>query len=464
MTMLLRSVELGGDIVDVRISGGRIVQIGPGLSGDAAIVEGRGGALIPGLADHHLHILATAARRTSVAIDDVADIDTIAARLTAVEGLGWIRAVGCPAALADTLTRDDLDVMMPDRPLRMQDQTGALWLLNGAALDRVLAGLDAGDWPASVERDARGRPTGRIWRGDDWLRGRMEPDPPDLAPLGRELARYGVTALADASVSNDARSAALLAEAVRTGALPQRLMLMSAGPLAAPADGAFTVGPVKLLIDTRALPPFDAMVANIADAHDRGRAVAVHCVTATELAFTLGAFAEAGCRDGDRIEHGSVIAPDAISAIREAGLRVVTQAGFIAARGDRYLRDVAAQDRPDLYRAASLLDAGIRVAGSSDAPYGPLDPWIGMATSIDRKAPSGAVVGALEGLTPRDALDRYLSPLDDPGGPVRRVAVGGPADLCLLGRPLDCVLAAPSSAHVRATWRDGTMIYRCADI
>ncbi|HCW62076.1 amidohydrolase family protein [Sphingobium sp. UBA5915] len=462
MRMLLRSVALDGDLVDVRIADGRIAQIGRGLSAHEVIVDGDGGALIPGLADHHLHILATAARRSSVVIDDVVGMDDIAVRLAKVEGKGWIRAVDCPATLADTMTCDDLDAILPDRPLRMQDQTGALWLLNGVALDRVLGGIDADGWPASVERDGAGRPTGRIWRGDDWLRGRLVAEPPDLAPLGRELARYGVTALADASVSNDPQSAMLLAHAVRTGALPQKLMLMSGGPLEAPADLAFTVGPVKILIDASALPPFDIMVAKIADAHENGRMVAVHCVTATELAFTLAAFAEAGCRDGDRIEHGSVIPPDAIGAIRDAGLRVVTQAGFIAARGDRYLRDVATQDQPDLYRAASLLRAGVRVAGSSDAPYGPLDPWISMATSIDRRAPSGAVVGAKETLTPIAALDRYLSPLDDPGGAPRHIAIGEPADLCLLDRPLDRALAAPSSTCVKMTMRDGRILYHRA--
>lgn len=458
--MLLRSVEIDGHIVDVRIAGGRIAQIGTQLDTKGVVLEGRGGALIPGLNDHHLHVLATAARRSSVALDHITSVEQIAERLARAENKGWIRAVGCTAELAEAMTSDMLDEMVPDRPLRMQDQTGALWLLNSAGLDRVLSGLTTDEWPSYVERDAVGRPTGRIWRGDDWLRGRVRSEPVDLAPLGNEMARYGITGIADASVSNDRHSAALLAEAVRSGALPQQLMLMSAGPLETPVDRAFTVGPVKILIDTRALPQFDAMTAKIVEAHRVGRAVAVHCVTATELAFTLAAFAEAGSQDGDRIEHGSVIPADAIPAIGEAGLRVVTQAGFIAARGDRYLKDVAPQDQSDLYRAASLLAAGVRVAGSSDAPYGPLDPWIAIASSIGRFAPSGMVIGASEALDRRAALDRYLSPLEDPGGRISQVRVGEPADLCLLNRSLAAALATPSSGHVAATLRRGVTIFK----
>lgn len=37
--------------------------------------------------------------------------------------------------------------------------------------------------------------------------------------------------------------------------------------------------------------------------------------------------------------------------------------------------DVPAADRGDLYRCGRLAAAGVPVAVSSDAPYGPLDPW-----------------------------------------------------------------------------------------
>jgi hypothetical protein len=70
------------------------------------------------------------------------------------------------------------------------------------------------------------------------------------------------------------------------------------------------------------------------------------------------------------------------------------------------------------------------------------------------------VLGAQERLSPRAALDRFLTPLDDAGGAPRRVAAGAPADLCLLDVPLVEALARPSAEHVRLTLRAGQALTR----
>ena len=59
---LLRHVEVDGRRLDVRIDGGRVTALGSGLpTAGAEVVDGAGGALLPGLHDHHLHLLASAA-------------------------------------------------------------------------------------------------------------------------------------------------------------------------------------------------------------------------------------------------------------------------------------------------------------------------------------------------------------------------------------------------------------------
>src|SRR5262249_35206975 len=161
-----------------------------------------------------------------------------------------------------------------------------------------------------------------------------------LAPLGRALASYGITGLTDTSATTDAAAAALLAQARRDGALPQRLTLMSAGPLQPAADGAVDVGPVKVLLDDARLPDLDDFVGRSEAARGQGGAVAVHCAPAGELAMTLAAFELAGAQAGDRIEHGGVIPVEAISMLKLLGLTVVTQSAFVFERGDRYLADV----------------------------------------------------------------------------------------------------------------------------
>ena len=43
-------------------------------------------------------------------------------------------------------------------------------------------------------------------------------------------------------------------------------------------------------------------------------------------------------------------------------MQVVTQPGFVATRGDSYMRDVEGDDQPWLYRLSSFLAAGIPIA------------------------------------------------------------------------------------------------------
>lgn len=456
--LLIRNVELDGrKDLDVRLAGGRIAEIGRRLTGPEESLDARGGALIPGLIDHHIHLLATAARADSLAMDDARGPDAFARRLTdwlAARPPGhWARVTGWREHHHGPLDRAALDRLAPAHPVRVQDQTGALWILNSAAMARL-----GGDWPEATERDPGGEATGRLWRGDAWLRARIGVVPPPLAPLGARLAALGITGLTDASATTDAASAAVLAQAHRDGALPQRLMLMSGGALDAPEDGAFAVGPLKILLNDHALPTPDILAERIALARRLGRPVAAHCVTAAELAVMLAALDEAGARPGDRIEHGGVIAPGAVGELKRLGLTVVTQSAFVFERGDRYRAEVDPVDQPDLYRCASLIAAGVPVAGSSDAPYADPDPWAGIRAAIHRRTRAGLALGEGERVAAGRALGLYLGDFADPGGPARRVEVGALADLCLLRAPLADVLSDPAADLVAAAFVGGRMI------
>lgn len=459
--LVIRDVEVEGRPgLDVRLAGGRIAEVGRALAATSWELDGRGGALIPGLADHHIHLLALAAQAASVPLEGVSGPAGFAARIAAAlagrPAGEWVRVVGYHETLAGDLTRAELDALAPTHRLRVQHQTGSLWILNSLALQAV----SGPDDPPCVERDSAGRPTGRIWRGDAWLRSRIGAGPPDLAAIGGRLAALGVTGLTDASVTTDARAAEHLAQAVRSGALPQRLTLMSGGALQAPADGAFQVGPMKVLLDDHDLPDLEDFIGRIGQARIWGRAVAVHCVTAAELALTLAAFEAAGAWPGDRIEHGGVIPAEAIPQLKALGLTVVTQPAFIRERGDRYAAEVPPEEHADLYRCASLQRAGVPVAASSDAPYASPDPWRGIAAAADRRSRGGRTLGPAERVSPEAALALYLGRGVDPGGPARRVAVDADADLCLLTAPLREALQAPAAERVRATLVDGRITFQ----
>jgi len=149
-----------------------------------------------------------------------------------------------------------------------------------------------------------------------------------------------------------------------------------------------------------------------------------------------------------------------VEFLANSKLWVVTQPGFIFERGDDYLRDVESEDRPWLYRGRGFLDAGVPVAGGSDAPYGSLDPWVGIRAAVDRRTRSGRTIGEAESLTPERALALFTSPLEAAGAPGRRIAAGGAADLCLLDRPWQQARKTLSSELVTATICAGRQTWR----
>ncbi len=453
--LLFRDVEVEGARVDVLVSGGIIASVAPRIDRPRGVevVDGDGGALLPGLHDHHLHLAALAAAMGSV---NVGPPDVTSARqferalsdaaAQAGSAGGWIRAVGYHESVAGALDRHRLDAIVANRPLRVQDRSGMRWTLNTAGLERL--GAQEAAHPG-IERDGDGAPTGILQRADDWLSERLDGGFPDLTAVGRRLAKLGVTGVTDCTPYRDRSGLDAVATAKAAGQLQLDIVVTGAVDLidADPQPGV-RLGPVKLVLDEVTLPAFDETVDVIATAHRHGRNVAIHLVTAASLAFALAAWNEAGARPGDRIEHGSVITPDAAAEIARLGLIVVTQPGFVAERGDRYLADVDPDEIPHLYRCGTLLAAGITVAGSSDAPYSDPDPWKAMRSARDRRSGSGVVLGEDERVDAATALDLFLrDPLDLRR--TRRVAAGSPADLCLLHRPLSDSARPLSAADVR---------------
>ncbi len=459
--MLIRRAELDGLRMDLRLRDGHIAEIAEGLPAlpGEDVLDADGGALLPGLKDHHLHLHALAAARASVDCGppSVADAEALAAALRQADGRlppgQWLRGIGYHESVAGDLDRHWLDAVVPDRPLRLQHRSGRLWLLNSAALAQVEQ--SAGD---PLER-RDGRATGRLYDADAWLRSRIGGRRPALGEVSRWLASRGVTGLCDTSHDNDTAAWIVFAEAQRRGELLQSLRVMGSAALDAVSDRpGLQRGERKFHLHDHELPDFDALCADIRAAHAADRGVAFHCVSRVDLAFALAALQEAGVRGGDRIEHASVCPPEFLEQVGELDLTVVTQPGFIATRGDAYLRDVEEFDRPWLYRLRGFLDQGIRLAGSSDAPYGDADPWAAMDAAVRRRTASGQSVAGMESLTPEQALALFTSPLEAPGSGAPKLEVGAVADLCLLTQAWGVARNALAQVEVRACWRDGELI------
>ena len=453
--LLLRDAELGGRIgADVRIIQGTVAEVAPALQRQPGekVYDCQGRAVIPGLCDHHVHLHAMAAWQESVHCGPpgVTSRAGLASALAAAvpDAGGWIRGVGYVESVAGGLDAAALDRLRADVPVRLQHRSGALWMLNTAALTSIGAVGPGGAFHPGMERDADGRPNGRLWRADGWLREHLPPSGlPGLAQVGAALLSYGITAVTDCTPDLDGRAIAAISDAMLRGYLPSRVYLMGV-PLgmALPGDHGLpgpATGPYKIVLADSGLPALDELTERIRTAHVANRPVAVHCVTREALVLLLAAFGETGTLPGDRIEHAALVPAELIPCLARLAVRVVTQPGFLVHRGDDFLRDLPAADRLDLYRCATLRQAGVPIALSSDAPYGPLDPWAVIAAATSRLTASGQVAGPEERLTFAQALAAYLAPPTDPGGPPGRVYPGMPADLVILGSPVADVPGLP---------------------
>jgi predicted amidohydrolase YtcJ len=429
--LIQRAVLLDGTATDIRVDE-QIAAVGDlePRKGEE-VFDAAGATVIPGLHDHHVHLRSAAAALTSARVGpaEVRGRDDLARVLAdaPVGSDGWIRAVGYHEAVAGPLDRDVLDKVSPSMPVRVQHRSGVLWTLNSAGLARV--GL-------------ADHPDGRLRSGDRSWSDTLQRNESGLAEISRRLSRYGVTGVTDATPDFEVSDIVKLMEAHRRGELRQRV---------------YCLAPGKRILHDADLDLAE-LTAWVAERHAADAPVAVHCVTAAQLVVTLAALREAGTHPLDRIEHAAVVSDDNVADLRNLGVTVVTQPNFVAERGDQYLTDVPAAEHHELWRVASLLKAGVKVALSTDMPFGDGDPWATMRAAVHRTTASGAVLGADEGVSAREALPMFFGTSGQPTDP-RTLRPGQPGDLCLLAAAPEEVLDELDSQMVTATVVAGRAVF-----
>jgi predicted amidohydrolase YtcJ len=463
MSLLILDTEVDGHTTSVRVANGRIAEVGPGLVPGTRddVVNAGGGALIPGLHDHHLHIKSAAAASGSTRLGppDVVDAGQFRDRLISVASRArrteWVRGVGYHESVAGLLGRHELDRLVPHIPVRIQHRSGSLWLLNSPGIERLALSHIADE---AIERDESGKPTGRLWRGDHLLRGLNHHEELDLASFGACEMTYGVTGVTDATPQMPDADLRWLVQACSSRVLPLRVHVMRAVGESVASNQWVSNGPVKVLLDDARLPGLDELTDWARSAYNEGRRLAVHCVTRVQIALTVAALKAARSPGGDRIEHGALVSHDLDRTLASLDVVVVSQPNFVAERGDEYLGALDASDVDVLYRCQTLISSGVAMAAGTDAPFGGSDPWASMRAAVERRTPAGKALGVSERVSRKRALELFLGEAEHPDRQ-RRVAMGERADLCLLKASLDASLRELTSDVVRMTIVDGVPVY-----
>src|SRR5262249_3705164 len=160
----------------------------------------------------------------------------------------------------------------PQRPVRVQHRSGAIWALNSKAIEII--GAD--------RLSAEERRTGLVWRDDSRLRILLGSaiGAAAIAAVGVRLAGFGITSVTDATPDLAADGVCLLRDN-----MPEQVLSMG------PAGGPM---PRKIVIADHRLPLLDDLLTTIGNSHDAGRAVAIHAVSNVALILAIAALNEAG--------------------------------------------------------------------------------------------------------------------------------------------------------------------------
>jgi predicted amidohydrolase YtcJ len=478
----------------VAVRGERIAAVGSSaevrkLAGaDARVIDARGGMVVPGFIDSHVHFLDGGFRLASVQLRDAASpadfirrIEEFAATLPAgswILGGDWDHERWG----GELPTRAWIDSVTPDHPVWVNRLDGHMALANSAALRAAGIADSVSDVEGgTVVRDAAGRPTGVLKDNAMDLVWRVVPAPPPeledraLDAAMRYVAERGVTSVHHMGGWNDL---AVFERARATGRL--RTRIYAAVPLASWAqlrdtvaargrgDAWLHIGGLKAFVDgslgshTAAFQePFtdqpgdrglfvtdpDTLYAWTKGADAAGLHVLVHAIGDRAIATQLDVFArvarEHGARDRRfRIEHAQHVAPADLPRFARLGV-IASMQPYHAIDDGRWAERVIGPERiRTTYAFRSLLDAGARLAFGSDwfvAPPSPLEGIYAAVTrrTLDDRHPGGWVpeqrIGVEEALRAYTAGAAYAEFAEGDKGTLER---GKLADFVLLDRDL----------------------------
>jgi predicted amidohydrolase YtcJ len=381
---------------------------------------------------------------------------------------GWVIGVGYAKGLrtGEHPGAHELDAASGGRPVWLTHASGHMCVVSRSALALLREQLPTGQLPEGFGQDADGRETGLLTEFEmDLVKDFHGPssiehlvDAIDRAT--RSYAADGITAFTDAGIGcpgidhSPLEVAAYQAAELR-GRLHARAHLMVysellhdlGGHADDPArrgldlglhtglgDDLVSIGAVKIWLDGSGI----GNTAAKSDQVDGGRAglvgepaalrdaivqadlsgwqVAVHAMGDTAVDLFLEALDLSAPRrrlgapsPRHRIEHGGLIRDDQVARLAGHGVVVATQPSFIAEFGDRLRETLLDGGRrvDESLRVASLLAAGVPVAGSSDRPVSPSAPLAGIQALVERRTESGWVYGEGERLGVEEALTAY---------------------------------------------------------
>ena len=510
------------DIGRFRTFGGLIVGddgrverlLKPGEAADGDVVDAGGRTLLPGLIDAHGHVMGLGFMALQIDLSDTSSIDQALAKVASdaaanperkwIVGGGWNQVSW---GLDRFPTAEELDIAVTDRPVWLTRVDGHAGWANSAALKASGITAKTPDPDGGrIERDADGKPTGVLVDTAMALVEKKLP-PPSAAENAaaletalRILASVGLTGVHDAGI--DAATWALYEQFAQDGKLTARISAMAAGMDALRAiapngptgwlhEDRLAMNSVKLLADgalgsrgAAMLEPYSddpentglmmiegAKLRNvIASASMRGFQVNVHAIGDKANREVLNAFEDVQKMGQPlvrpSIEHAQIIAPEDIGRFGKLG--VIASIQPTHATSDKAMAEdrVGPERIKGGYAWKTLLNSGARVAGGSDFPVEPANPFYGLHAAVTRQDRDGQPPKGWypkEALTLQQAFAAFTTGAAYAGQDERSVGTLSPgkwADFILIDGDIFKMSAGDIwKVKVLETWLAGTRVY-----
>ncbi len=500
-------VEALGVVGDTIACIGTLEKVRADMSGGVEEIDLQGHTLLPAFNDAHIHIwkvgdLLTClldlrgVRSMEEMLDKIADFAQKNPKNTWIMARGFNEAHFPDGRMPD---RFDLDKVVNDRPCHIIRTCAHVVVLNSKALERC--GINP-QTPVpkggEIRLDSTGTLSGIL---SETALGLAKKFLPDYTPAGyRDMIlaaqdaflKVGIGSATDPAVPPDLLDVYKAMDKagelkVRINAIPMLVPDGDTAPLPLPApyvSDFLTVNTVKLFSDgglsgkTAALKhsyknsteqgilrlEFDFFKKLALNAQNAGFKIATHAIGDKAIGLVLDvyeAIAHKNTRNIEhRIEHLGLPELSHLTRMRDLGVHCVTQPVFLYELGQNFRNYLPDYYLDNLYPFRSVLEAGVNLAFSSDAPVvKDFNPLMGIQNAVQRIDNTGAVISPHQRISTADALQAYTcnaALANDDGDKKGTLQAGKYADFVVLDKnPLDTEAGKIAEIKVLQTYVGG---------
>ena len=427
----------------------RIIKVGtdaevkPLAGASTKLIDLKGGRLVPGFYDSHLHFLGGGLSLARIDLKDAKDeaefgkrlviFDKNTARERWIVGGLWDHDHTFKGELPTVAT---IDKFVKDRPVFIRRYDGHMGLANSSALKLAGITADTKEVPGGViYRLADGKtPSGVLKDNAMSLIEKLIPEPGDEEILEAVLAAQKAAAEAGITSAQDLDGTGsetrrklfrIYQRLAREGKMTCRIdlrwpiafhkELANAGLTADFGNDFIRGGGVKGFMDgslgsstAKMFAPYvsdakttgvyvtepDTMRSYIRSADAAGLNVCVHAIGDQANAVLLDLFADVAKQNGAkdrrfRIEHVQHLRPEDYKRFKKLGVIASMQPYHVIDDGRWAENRIGAKRCASSYAYRSLLDAGAKLAFGSDWPVAPLDVLAGIDAAVNRHTLDG---------------------------------------------------------------------------